>query len=193
MKRSMIGTLLSLGILAACSSVPSEPAQHASGVPQTYLLDGERYSPAAMERLAAQRTLYYVVTPEAFAQNLVYVFGKRAAADAFKRAYQPSEHTLSAQLLETKTKVYDGTNYNEDKLELNKGTVINDLRALIQPDGESWNNQISSLKAADGVWTDLYDYYNLDPNHSRWSTHGDNYKNLPSWIINDASSLEVGQ
>lgn len=197
-RKTVSATLVSLiaaGALSACSGL--EGAGSAEGAradgPQHYLLEGVRYTPAEMEALAAQRPLFFAVTPELAAEGAVQVFRSREELEGFKRRYRPTLADFTPQLFRSNTTVYDGTSYKEDKLELTKGTVVNDLHALTQPDGESWGNQISSIKAADGVWTDLYDFKNLDPSAGQWSTFGDNYKTLPSYMDNDASSLEVGQ
>jgi hypothetical protein len=198
--KSLVMTSLTGLVLAACSSVEMpEAASSNVNEPRVYLLDGANYTPAEIEKLMTQHALYFAVTPEMATEGLVYAFRTAKELTSFKQQYKPNNNGLEAQFLNSNTTIYDGTDYKEDKLKLPKGTVINDLGSLLQPDGESWDNQISSLKAADGVWTNLFDYLNLNANPPagtnpwQWATFGDNYKNLPDYVNNDTTSIEVEQ
>jgi hypothetical protein len=140
-------------------------------------------------------TLFYAVTPEAFAKGQAYVFTKEADYLNFKKTYKTStQQGLTTQGncvwnfgtdTDTRTTLYKNTSYGGDLLRLNKGSSYD------RADLGSFDQAISSVKGACGVWTDLYD--NGDFSGSAWSTFGDNYRNLPSWINNDASSVKVGQ
>jgi hypothetical protein len=189
----LIASILLSAVLAACSSVqtPEVSDSVSSSEPQVYLVDGAAYSPSEMEAFASQHeNLYYAVTPEAFAQGQAYVFTKEADYLNFKQQYTPSSEGLSAQTscwtdFDTKTSLYKNTSYGGSVLKLVKGSSYN--RAQLG----SFDNAISSLKGACNVWTDLYN--NGDFTGIPWSTFGDNYTSLPSWIINKASSVKVGQ
>jgi hypothetical protein len=195
--KSLFMATLVAGFLAACSSTPAPQAVEGdSSQPQVYIVDGVAYSPSEMAALDGQGlTLYYVVTPEAFAQGRAYVFTKEADHLSFKKNYKTqTEQGLTAQGkcvwdlgtdTDTRTTLYKNTGYGGDLLRLNKGSSY-DRAAL-----GSFDQTISSVKGACSVWTDLYD--NGDFTGSAWSTFGDNYRSLPSWINNDASSVKVGQ
>jgi hypothetical protein len=200
--RNVLQSLLITGLvgvfLAACSSV-STPEDSVSvgnpSEPQVYLVDGVAYSSAEMEAFASgHENLYYAVTPEAFALGQAYVFTKEAAYLSFKANYKvESEQGLTAQGrcvwdlgtdTDTRTTLYKNTGYGGDSLRLNKGSWYD------RDELGSFDQAISSVKGACSVWTDLYD--NGDFTGNPWSTFGDNYRSLPSWIINDASSVVVG-
>lgn len=194
--RRVIKSLVMMGLvgvfLAACSSVstPENIGVGDSSEPQVYLVDGVAHSAAEMAELASQNTeLYYAVTPEAFAKGQAYVFTKEADYLAFRRQYTPSKEGLSAQTscwtdLDTKTSLYKNTSYGGSVLKLVKGSSYD------RDDLGSFDQAISSVKGACNVWTDLYD--NGDFTGTNWSTFGNNYSSLPSWMNNDASSVIVG-
>jgi hypothetical protein len=193
--RRVLKSLVMMGLvgvfLAACSSVQTpEAIATDSSEPQVYLVDGVAHSAAEMAELASQNTeLYYVVTPEAFAKGQAYVFTKEGDYLAFKQKYTPNKEGLSAQTscwtdLDTKTSLYKNTSYGGSVLKLVKGSSYD------RDDLGSFDQAISSVKGACNVWTDLYD--NGDFTGVPWSTFGNNYSSLPSWINNDASSVVVG-
>jgi hypothetical protein len=200
--RRVVQSLVITGLvgvfLAACSSV-SAPEDSVSGgdssEPQVYLVDGAEYSAAEMEAFASGHdTLYYAVTPEAFALGQAYVFTKEADYLSFKSSYKvKSSQGLTAQGrcvwdfgtdTDTRTTLYKNTGYGGDSLRLNKGSWYD------RDELGSFDQAISSVKGACSVWTDLYD--NGDFTGTLWSTFGDNYRSLPSWMNNDASSVVVG-
>jgi hypothetical protein len=192
--KKVIGSVVLSLVLAACSSVQTPELGNNShvGEPQVYLLDGVEYSTGEMEALASQNAnLYYAVTPEAFVQGQAYVFTKESDYLNFKQDYTVSaEQGLTAQTscwtdFDTKTSLYKNTSYGGSVLKLVKGSSYD------RADLGSFDQAISSVKGACNVWTDLYD--NGDFTGIPWSTFGDNYSSLPSWIANDASSVEVGQ
>jgi hypothetical protein len=189
-------TVFVVGLLAACSSAPTPEVVEADpNQPQVYIVDGVEYSPSQMAALDSQGVLYYAVTPEAFAKGQAYVFSKEADYLNFKKNYiGETEKNLTAQGkcvwdlgtdTDTRTSLYKNTGYGGDYLRLNKGSSYD------RDDLGSFDQAISSVKGACSVWTDLYD--NGDFTGSAWSTYGDNYRSLPSWINNDASSVKVGQ
>jgi hypothetical protein len=178
--------------LAACSTGETPVTEDTVAEPQVYLVDGLAYSAKAMEELASQNTqLYYLVTPEAFAQGRAYVFTKQADYLSFKNHYKAGlEQGLTTQTscwtdFDTKTSLYKNTGYGGSVLKLVKGSSYD------RDDLGSFDQSISSVKGACNVWTDLYD--NGDFTGTSWSTFGTNYSSLPSWMNNDASSVEVGQ
>lgn len=187
----MVTALVAAGSLAACSSVP-RPESAETGLadePQVYLVDGVVYTPSEMEELAGQNAnLYYAVTPEAFAQGQAYVFTKQDDYLNFKQTYR-ADHELTAQTscltdFDTKTSLYKNTNYGSSVLKLVKGSRYD------KHDLGSFDQAISSVKGACNVWTELYDGWYWTG--STWSTFGNNYSSLPSWMNNDASSVTVG-
>jgi hypothetical protein len=196
--QSLVTTGLAGVFLAACSSV-SAPEDSVSvgdsGEPRVYLVDGVEYAAAEMEAFASGHgILYYAVTPEAFALGQAYVFTKEADYLSFKANYKAdSEQGLTAQGrcvwdfgtdTDTRTTLYKNTGYGGDSLRLNKGSWYD------RDELGSFDQAVSSVKGACSVWTDLYD--NGDFTGTLWSTFGDNYRSLPSWMNNDASSVVVG-
>lgn len=189
-----LGILAASGLfLAACSSLP-RPATGETTLtdgPQVYLVDGVSHTPTQMAELAARDTnLYYAVTPEAFARREVYVFTKGTEHRRFKEQYSArAEEGLSVQTscltdFDTRTSVYKGINYTGDVLKIHKGNDYD------RGDLGSFDNTIRSVKGACNAWTDLYNNGNFTG--IPWSTFGNNYSSLPSWIVVRASSVSVG-
>jgi hypothetical protein len=192
--KKLIGAVILSAMLAACSSVqtPELGDKGNVGEPHVYLVDGVAHSPSQMQKLAIRNAdLYYAVTPEAFALGQAYVFTKQADYLRFKQQYKANAgQGLTAQTscwtdLDTKSSLYKNTSYGSDVLKLVKGSSYD------RDDLGSFDQAISSVKGACNVWTDLYD--NGDFTGIAWSTFGNNYSSLPSWINNDASSVIVGQ
>ena len=192
--KSLFVTALVAGFLAACSSSPTPDLSGKTNneEPQVYLVDGVAHSPSQMQNLAIRNAdLYYAVTPEAFAKGQAYVFTNQADYLNFKSQYKTkSEQNLNAQTscwtdFDTKSSLYKNTSYGGSVLKLVKGSSYD------RDDLGSFDQAISSVKGACNVWTDLYD--NGDFTGVPWSTFGNNYSSLPSWINNDASSVKVGQ
>jgi hypothetical protein len=186
--KNIIGSMVLSAVLVACSSVQTPELGNEGnwGEPEVYLVDGVAYSPREMEVFANQHlTLYYAVTPEAVEEGKVYVFTKETEYRGFKERYTPEEG-LSAQgfciSLDGNTKVYDLTGYVTDDMRwLGKGSTTTELVGL--------DDDISSIKAADCVWTDLFD---TDGDGDIMSIHGTNYSSLPSWINNSVDKVVVG-
>lgn len=193
MNLKILMVLCLLSVLAACSGGP-QSGRDADPVdePQTYLVDGVAFTPEKMEAFANQNaTLFYVATPEAFSSGRVHVFTDQEAYASFKKQYaREFKQKLTPQTscwtdLDKKTSLYKGSGYSGSVLKLIKGSSYTSA-AL-----GSFNQTISSVKGACSVWTDLYDGSNFTG--TTWSTFGNNFSGLPSWIDNDASSVKVGQ
>ncbi len=193
MNLKMFGVVCAVSVLAACSGVSKPEGVQApvTTEPGAYVVDGASYTPQKMKVLAStSKTLRYVATPEAFSKGMVHVFTDKAAYAAFKAQYSLEfDRALKPQTscwtdLDKKTSLYKGSGYGGSVLKLVKGSSYNST-AL-----GSFNQSISSVKGACSVWTDLYDASNYTG--TVWSTFGNNFTGLPSWIDNDASSVGVG-
>jgi hypothetical protein len=184
-------------ILAACGQTDLAQANEPVATDSyRYVLDGATSSAADVTALSeAGVTLFYFVEwgePLATA----YVFTNQAdfvAHDQKTQTFQPESLCISTR---TVTTVYDHTSYGGDEWDMVKGVSYPDLGLFLQnfPDspGETWLNDISSIKMADCVYTTLYE----DPNYSLagnvFKAKGNNYSTMPAGFNNTVSSIKVG-
>lgn len=127
----------------------------------SYVLDGSPTTAEALERLSAGGTHLIYVAPVAENPQTMQVFSGDAGFAVFKQEHDRKVNAQGLYVsLRTKTTFYDGENYTGASLVANKDTKINDLNTLSHG-SVSWNNDISSVKGADCVYTYLWSGTNL--------------------------------
>ncbi len=191
---------LCLMVLAACGRTElaqgKEPAVDADGY--RYILNGVASSAAEVTQLSEQgvRLFYFVEGDEP--HYTAYVYTNEADFENHSQQAQVLDAQAFCISLQTVTTVYDHTSYSGtgDRWEMVKGVSYPNLGLFPQnfPDapGDTWINDISSIKMADCVYTTLYEDQNYSLSGNVFKAKGNNYSTMPAGFNNTVSSIIVG-
>lgn len=123
--------------------------------PYTYVLDGQPTSAESLQNLSHQGTHLTYFVPSNWDGKTLQVFSTETGVKAFQQRDQHIQAQGFCISLRTKSTFYDGENYVGRTLVVPKNTTYQDLSTIGTP--TSWDNDISSVKGADCVYTYLYD------------------------------------
>lgn len=148
--------------LAACGNTTplAQTAEPTAANPYNYVLDGQPVSLESLERLSAQGVPLNYFVPTNWDGTTMQVYSTEAG---LKAAQAQQDQKLKVQgwcvSLRTKSQFFDGENYTGADFKVAKGITYADLTSVII-NGRYWDEDISSVKAADCTYTYLYDWVN---------------------------------
>lgn len=173
--------LMTSGLFPGLGSLDPSPASafepsKLGPVQVPVILDGVRYEPVAYNRIKDNLTsqginLRYLLTRDAVAQGIVYVFTSEAKEKEFKRQRGlpvdlPTPGSVSKLKPLSVTQIpiaqyFEHISFQGDWLTLEAGSGNADLRNISCCGGGNWNDRISSVHVDTGVYSYNWEHINF--------------------------------